>query len=197
MPVNGGVGGIWMSQFLRSDFLGWLWQGRGMPQVQIPMFPEGMKHINSELAFECREGMVYYFNGYLPVFMHDRNDLATFRMFSSQLVANGSSTQADIVRAFGVPLVTVKRYCKLYREKGAAGFFVPAKRRDGSKLTAQLIAQAQVLLDEAMPVPEVGRRLGVLPNTLHKAISAGRLRVSVKKKGRPGAAERAPRANAV
>jgi DNA invertase Pin-like site-specific DNA recombinase len=173
-----------------------MWQSGEMPQVLMPIFAEGMKHINSELAFECREGTVYYFNGYLPVFMHDRNDLATFRMFSSQLVANGSSTQAEIVRAFGVPLVTVKRYCKLYRQKGTAGFFVPIKRRDGSKLTPQLIAQAQVLLDEGMPVPEAGRRLGVLPNTLHKAISAGRLRASVKKKSRQGAATPAPRANA-
>src|SRR6266581_2712703 len=100
-----------MSRFVtRSDFPGPLWQGSGMPQIQMPIFPEGMKHINSELAFECREGTVYYFNGYLPVFMHDRHDLPTFRMFSSQLVVNGSSTQAEIVRAFGVPLVTVKRY---------------------------------------------------------------------------------------
>ena len=167
-----------------------------MPQIQMPIYPEGMKHINSELAFECREGTVYYFNGYLPVFMHDRKDLATFRMFSSQLVANGSSTQAEIARAFGVPLVTVKRYCKLYREKGAAGFFVPAKRRDGSKLTPQIIVQAQECLEGGMPVPEAARHLGVLPNTLHKAISAGRLRASVKKKGLAGTAKPAPRANA-
>src|SRR5258708_1204831 len=111
-----------MTRFARrSDFRRRLWQGRGMPQIQMPIFPDGMKHLNSELAFQFREGTVYYFNGYLPVFMHDRNDLATFRMFSSQLVANGSSTQAEISRAFGVPLVTVKRYCKLYRQKGAAG----------------------------------------------------------------------------
>ena len=178
------------------DFFWNLWQGRGMPQIQMPIYPEGMKHINSELAFECREGKVYYFNGYLPVFMHDREDLPTFRMFSSQLVANGSSTQAEIVRAFGVPLVTVKRYCKLYREKGTAGFFVPAKRRDGSKLTPEIIAQAQVLLDEGTSAPEAARRLGVLSNTLHKAISAGRLRASVKKKIPGGVPAPARRANA-
>jgi hypothetical protein len=168
-----------------------------MPQIQLPIFPEGMKHINSELAFECREGTVYYFNGYLPVFMHESKDLATFRMFSSQLVVNGSSTQAEISRAFGVPLVTVKRYCKLYRQRGAAGFFVPAKRRDGSKLTPLILEKAQALLDEGIPVPEVGRQLGVLSNTLHKAVSAGRLRVSIKKKARHAAVPRARKASAV
>jgi hypothetical protein len=90
----------------------------------------------------------------------------------------------------------VKRYCKLYRQKGAAGFYVSAKRRDGSKLTPELLAQAQVLLDEGMTVPEAGRRLGVLPNTLHKAISAGRLRVSAKKKTMGGVPAAARKANA-
>ena len=128
--------------------------------------------------------------------MHGSKDLATFRMFSSQLVVNGSSTQAEIARAFGVPLVTVERYCKLYRERGAAGFFVPAKKRNGSKLTPLMLEKAQSLLDEGMPVPEVGRQLGVLSNTLRKAIRAGRLGVRIKKKGRRAAAVGAPRASA-
>ena len=95
----------------------------GMPQVQLPIFPAGVTHINSEVAFEEREEKVYYFNGHLPVFVHEKNALAAFRLFSTQLVINGNATQAEISRAFGVPLVTVKRYVKLYREGGAAAFF--------------------------------------------------------------------------
>ena len=81
-----------------------------MPQVQLPIFPSGVTHINSEVAFEERDGKVYYFNGHLPVFVHEKSALATFRLFSTQLVINGNATQAEISRAFGVPLVTVKRY---------------------------------------------------------------------------------------
>ena len=33
---------------------------------------------------------------------------------------NGNATQAEIARGFAVPLVTVKRYVKLYREGGTA-----------------------------------------------------------------------------
>jgi adenine/guanine phosphoribosyltransferase-like PRPP-binding protein len=47
--------------------------------------------------------------------VHEQRDLTTFRMFTSQLVINGNATQAQIARAFGVPLVMVKRYVKLYR----------------------------------------------------------------------------------
>ena len=52
-----------------------------MPQVQLPIFPEGVTHITAEVAFQRDEGKVYYFNGHLPVFVHEKRDLATFRMF--------------------------------------------------------------------------------------------------------------------
>ena len=64
-----------------------------MPQVQLPIFPAGVTHINSEVAFEERDGKVYYFNGLLPVFVHEKSALATFRLFSTQLVINGNATQ--------------------------------------------------------------------------------------------------------
>jgi hypothetical protein len=54
----------------------------------------------------------HYFNGHLPVFVHEKNVLATFRLFSAQLVINCNATQAQISRAFGVPLVIGKRYMK-------------------------------------------------------------------------------------
>src|SRR3984893_2422926 len=103
-----------------------------MPQVQLPIFPAGVTQINSEVTITVSNVNVYYFNGHLPVFVHETNALATFRLFSTQLVINGNATQAEISRAFGVPLVTVKRYVKLYRESGAAAFFAPAKKRSGS-----------------------------------------------------------------
>ena len=152
-----------------------------MPQVQLPIFPTGVTHINSEVAFEERDGKVYYFNGHLAVFVHEKKALATFRLFSTQLVINGNATQAEISRAFGVPLVTVKRYVKLFREGGAASFFAPVKKRSASKLTTEVCRQAQELLDQELEVPEVGRQLGILSNTLHKAIRAGRLRPGKKK----------------
>ena len=49
-------------------FLGECGNNFGMPQVQLPIFPAGVTHINSEVAFEERDGKVYYFNGHLPVF---------------------------------------------------------------------------------------------------------------------------------
>jgi hypothetical protein len=70
----------------------------------------------------------------------------------------------------------VKRCCQKLRDQGAAGFFRPATPRQGHKLTEQRITRAQAMLDEGSSVPEIGAELGVLPNTLHKAISYGRLK---------------------
>lgn len=157
-----------------------------MPQVQLPLFPAGVTPINEALAVACRDDEVTYFNGHLPVFRHARSDLASFRLFTTQLVINGTATQGQIVRAFGVPLITVKRCTKRYRSAGAAAFFAPAKPRTGSRLTPEKLEEAQALLDRGQEVPEVGRRTGVLANTLHKAIRAGRLRRPVLEKKRPG-----------
>ncbi len=152
-----------------------------MPQIQLPVFPAGSTEINSELAFERRDNQVTYFNGHLPVFTHAADDLATFRYFTTQLIVNGSATQSEIVKAFGVPLTTVKRYCRKYREAGGKGFFEAPRRRSGSRLNAERLAQAQQLLDGGCGVAAVSRQLGVLASTLHKAIRSGRLKAKKKR----------------
>lgn len=151
----------------------------------MPLFPSGTTLITPELAFERRDNQVVYFNGHLPVFTHAVDDLSSFRMFTSQLIVNGTASQGQIAKAFGVPLVTVKRGVKRYRQGGAKPFFRPPVKRVGHRLTPERLAQAQQLLDEGRSVPEVGRELGVLGSTLHKAIDYGRLRQALKKSPRP------------
>jgi len=158
-----------------------LMAGLDMPQVQLPVFPAGCKEINANLAFERRDEQVTYFNGHLPVFTHEAADLQSFRFFTTQLIVNGTATQGEIVAAFGVPLITVKRYVKRFGQGGGKAMFEPPKRRQGTKLDAARLAQAQQLLDEGLSVPDVSQQLGVLASTLHKAIDHGRLKVLKKR----------------
>jgi hypothetical protein len=58
----------------------------------------------------------------MPVFCHAENDIATFRMSTSQFCESVCARQSDIVRAFGVTSISVKRAVKLYRKKGTKGF---------------------------------------------------------------------------
>jgi hypothetical protein len=158
-----------------------------MPQVQLPMFPAGSVEINRDLACRTEGERVVYFNGHLPVFFHHPEDLASFRMFTSQLIVQGSATQGHVARAFGVPLVSIKRATQLYRTQGPAGFFVPKARREGSKLTAVKLAEARGLIAQGRPLATVSQQTGVLVDTLRKAITAGRL--PPLKKRRPKAAK--------
>src|SRR5215510_15592494 len=151
-----------------------------MPQVQLPVFPSGCQSINENLAFEKRDEQVTYFNGHLPVFTHQEKDLQSFRLFTTQLIVNGSATTKEIVQAFGVSLTTVKRCLKKYRQGGSQAMFRPPGRRQGTKLNAQRLEQAQQLLNEGMRVPAISKKMDVLASTLHKAIDHGRLRIKKK-----------------
>jgi hypothetical protein len=147
-----------------------------MPQLQLPVFPAGATEITPAMAVQKQDGTVFYLYGHLPVFQHAEQDLKSFRMFTSQLIVNGTVKQKDIVRTFGVPLITVKRSVKLYRERGAEGFFErKAQKRLGRVLKGEVLERARKLLEEGRSVPEVAREVGVLANTLHKAIRAKRL----------------------
>jgi transposase len=156
-----------------------------MPQLHLPMFPNGVTHITSELAFEKKDGCITYFNGHMPVFTHAENDIATFRMITSQFCASGYSKQSDIIRAFGVTPISVKRSVKRYREKGTKGFYAARVTRGAAVLVDSVVAQIEGLLAGGASEAEVAEKLGLKLNTLQKAIRAGRLRTPAKKNSTP------------
>ena len=153
-----------------------------MPQTQLPFFPSGTTEINANLAFEKRDARVTYFYGTLPVFSHAEDDLATFQMIISQLYINGSATQAELYRAFGISAISVKRAVKKHREQGAAGFYTPRQTRGATILTPEVLAQAQDLFDQGDEMGDIANRLGIKSNTLNKAVRDGRLHQPSKKK---------------
>ena len=153
-----------------------------MPQIQLPIFPVGMTNITPEIGFVKKEGQVTYFNGHLPVFIHAEKDIQTFRMITSQFIITGLARQVDIVRAFGVPSRTVKRYVKLYREKGVKGFYKARGLRGAGVLTPEVLVRVQGLLDEGKGLGEISRITVIKISTLNKAIHAGKLYRVIKKK---------------
>lgn len=155
-----------------------------MPQLILPIFPDGTTEITEDLTFEARDGQVVYFHGLMPVFSHAIDDIRSFRMITSQFCALGNAKQVEIVRAFGVPIITVKRGVKLYREKGAAGFFAPRPTRGARVLTDEMLAKVQEKLDEGLHPSVVSDQLGLKRDTVRKAIAAGRLHRPRKKKSR-------------
>jgi transposase len=150
--------------------------GSGMPQMQLPIFPSTVTPITNEVAFIKKDGKITYVMGSLPVFTHNEEDVTAFRIFASQLVVNGVASQSDIVKSFGIPKVTVKRFVKRFREQGIQGFFKTNRgKRGGTVLTPDILVQAQELLNEGKELKEIGSTFGIRTNTLNKAVQSKRL----------------------
>ena len=152
-----------------------------MAQLQLPIFPEGVTQITTDLAFRREGSKVTYFYGTLPVFSHAPDDLRTFQMIVSQFYVNGHAKQAQIVQALGITSISLKRWVKRFQAGGASAFFEPKPRRGAAVLTAPTLKKAQELLDEGLEAKAVALQLGIKTNTFEKAVRHGRLHVLKKK----------------
>src|SRR5260370_3038953 len=103
-----------------------------MPQLQLPIFPTGVTERNNRVAVEAKDGQVCYVHGHLPVFQHEEADVKSFRMFTSQMIVAGTVKPREIVETFGVSIVTVKRYMKVYLQHGAKGFYESKPRHSSA-----------------------------------------------------------------
>jgi hypothetical protein len=150
------------------------------PQTFVPIFASGTIPINQDLAYQKRDGRVYYFNGHaLPVFSHAEDDVKSFKMIVSQFYVNGNVTQAEIIRTFGIPPISLKRAVKTFRERGPEGFFVKiSPKRKPRVLVPEVILQVQEMLDAGNCPREIAKQLSLKQNTLEQAIRAGRLKKS-------------------
>jgi len=91
-----------------SVFSGWCREGVGVTRVHATSSTSDVSRcsveINEALACVFEGEQVVYFNGHLPVFMAlPRATWPVFRLFTSQLIVQGSATQGHISKAFGCP----------------------------------------------------------------------------------------------
>lgn len=148
-----------------------------MPQILLPIFPSQATFINSLVAFQCRDDTVIYFNGMMPIFNHHKDDIASFRMIVSQFYINGIAKQSEIVAAFGISPITLKRAVALYRKEGPSGFFKPRSKGGGpSVLKPDILSKIQKLLDDGEDISSIGKQFNIYTDTIRKAIADGRLK---------------------
>jgi DNA-binding MarR family transcriptional regulator len=147
-----------------------------MPQLILPLIPQGATPINQRVSVFRDEDSWTYFIGAYPVYSHRSGDQKTFRFVSSQLIQSGAARQMEIQRAFGVSKSSVIRSLKRLQRAGAGGFFSQRRgSRGGTVLTAEVLEKAQRLLDQGYCKADVARELGVGYDTCRKAIHDGRL----------------------
>lgn len=100
-----------------------------MPQLQLPIFQEGTHLITANLGYQRKDGQVTYLHGVMPVFLHDVGDTASFKMIVSQFYINGNAKQSELVRAFAIKPLALKRWVKRYREDGPGDFYIERRGR--------------------------------------------------------------------
>lgn len=153
-----------------------------MPQGILPIFPPQTTSINDVLSFDLKNDIVTYYNGVLPVFSHQKDDIQTFRLILAQFYINGSASQADLIKATGIPPVTLKRAVKKYREEGPKGFFTDPKRGGPRVLTPEVVSEIEKLLEEGLEENDIATQLNLKSDTLRKAIRHGRIKKKTTKK---------------
>ena len=152
-----------------------------MPNLQLPMFPAGSVDVGPDVAVVCEGDQVIYFHGQLPIFRHRKKDVKSFRFIASQLYVNGHAKQADFVRVFGVPAISLKRAVALFEKEGAGGFWRPRKGRGPAVMVPEKVKEAQEALDQGMELSQVSQKTGINYSTLNKAIHKGTLHRPLKK----------------
>jgi transposase-like protein len=144
-------------------------------QTLLPLVPDGATPINDLVSVVQDSGRWSYSVGVYPIFAHPVDDRSSFRMLTAQLVCNGLCKQTEIVKAFGVSAISVKRSVKQYREKGSDSFYEPRRGRGAAVMTEDVIRQAQLLLNQGNSRKETARQLNIKTDTLRKAINQGKL----------------------
>lgn len=145
--------------------------------MQLPIFPQTTKLINSNVGLFERDDFVYYLHNGSPIYCHEKNDLNSYRFIIANLVVTGLSSPIDLARALGVSNRNMQRYAKTLREKGTDWFFnKEEKRGDAHKLTDEMLGEAQKLISKFYSVVDVARLLGVTEGALRYHIKKGTIK---------------------
>jgi transposase-like protein len=148
-----------------------------MPQLILPLIPEGATTIGDLVSVWRGEDQWTYFYGTYPVYSHMPEDQRMFRFVIAQMINSGACRQVDIIKTFGIPKTRVARAIRQLRNNGPESFFQKRKRKKGgTKLTPEKLEKAQELLNQDYSRKEAANELGVKPDTLRKAINDGRLK---------------------
>ena len=114
---------------------------QSMRRRYTPLFPQDITEITTNLTVSKNEGQVIYYQNEFPVFIHAENDMASFKMITSQFCVSGRVKQIQTARTFSIPPVSVKRAVKRYREYGPQGFYAVRKTRGASVLTEPVMIE--------------------------------------------------------
>lgn len=141
---------------------------RGRP---LPLSPSGSSRVNGAVdLLETGEGGVVFLYG-MAAWCWEPDDVVGRRLAAVQLVLTGAALPGEVARAFGVAYESLRRWRERYLQEGVEGLF---ERRRGPKgpikLDEEMVARIGALSKEGMGLRAIGRRVGVDPSTVRRAL---------------------------
>jgi len=149
-------------------------------QLILPLFPFDTKMISGLLGVREVDQMVHYIANGLPVFSHGVEDIQSFRFVTSNFIHQGLCGQSDIARSFNIPIGSVKRNLKKFREEGEAAFFSEDKRRGHShKIRGSVLERIQKKLDKGQSTNSIAKEEKLTEGSIRYRIIIGDLKKKV------------------
>ena len=147
-------------------------------QLQLPIFSRETKLISSCVGYYTTDDVVQYIVNGLPVFAHGVDDINSFRYIVSNFIDQGLCKKVEVQRAFHVSDDTIHRYYKLYKEKGADGFFGerPRSKRRSHKVVGETTLQIQKEIDKGRSINSIAKEIGISEGTIRYQIQQGYLK---------------------
>jgi len=134
--------------------------------------------INNLVGYQKKEKKIYYFVGQAIIGFHDEKNHESFRWTTSLLIETGNVKQSEIIRAFGLSEISVKRYIKKYREAEGdpTKYFKPRNTRGAVVLTAEKIKEIEGYYAEGKTRTEAASLSGIKADTIKKGERAGKVK---------------------
>jgi transposase len=119
-----------------------------------------------------RDDIVQYIVNGLPVYSHSKEDLQSFRFFTSNIIYQGLCKQTEVELCFGVSSDSVWRNLKKFKEQGEEAFFSKENRHGHChKIRDKVQERIQNKLDKGQSVNSIAKE---------EKISEGSIRYSIK-----------------
>ncbi len=145
--------------------------------MQMPIFPENTKMINSSVGFFTKDEFVYYLHNGSPVFCHSKDQLNSYRYILANMATTRLCTCTELSRALGINLKNVQRYKQALETHGVDWFFNREDNRGQCyKLTKDKLQEAQELLNKGCSQNQVARSLGVSDGAVRYHLRGGALK---------------------
>jgi transposase len=150
-------------------------------QLQLPLFSRETKLISECVGYYTKDGVVQYIVNGLPVFGHGVEDINSFRYIVSNFIDQGLCKKVEVQRAFNVSDDSIYRYYKLYKEKGADGFFGERARSKQKchKVIGETAEIIQKEIDKGRSINSIAKEFGISEGTIRYQIQQGYLKKKV------------------